>query len=140
MKGQLHGRSLVLLGLEGDSILTESQPEEIRIVSIMEYLITHRGQQPALDSSCSRLQGAKEKGVIAVIEVFEPPLSCLSVFPDQVAVLAGNGLKFHIYRRTVIYSWTGDIEEEVLAVLSGKVQVVADVPGFQFKQRQVGLC
>ena len=139
MKGQLHGRSLVPLGLEGDSILTESQPEEIRIVSIMEYLITHRGQQPALDRCGSRRQGTEEKGIVANVKVFEPPLSRLGILPDQITVLAGDGLEFHIHSGTVIHSWAGDIEQEVLAVLPGKGQVVANVPGFQFKQRQVGL-
>ena len=139
MEGQFHGRAFPALAFKRHCILAHRQPEEIWVVGVMEHLVTHRRQQPALHRRRSRSQPIKEKGIIADIHVLETMLTVLGVVPDQVSVPAGNCLHLHIHRRAVIDAGAGDVQEEILTVLPGKGQVIADISRFQFKERHFRL-
>ena len=49
-------------------------------------------------------------------------------------------LKLHIRLRAVVHTGTGNIEQEIFAVLPGKGQEIPCISGFQFKQAHIRVC
>ena len=87
MESQFHGCAFIPFRLKGNRRLAKSHAEEVRIVSIMEHLITHRRQQPALYGSCPRRKSIKEEGVVGDVQVLKTMLSRLGVVPYDIAIL-----------------------------------------------------
>ena len=117
MKGQLHGRTLISLRFKDNYSLADPHAKEVWLVSVMEHLIAHRRQEPALYGSRPCRKPVKEEGIIGDIQIFEPMLSRLGIVLDDIAILAGDHLQLHVHLRAVIHTWAADIEQEVLTVL-----------------------
>ena len=81
MEYQLYGCALAPLRLEGDGFLADAHAEEIRVVGVMEHLVSRGRQQPAFHRCRSRRNRIKEKGIVADVQILKAMLSRLGVVP-----------------------------------------------------------